>query len=61
MRELIKAFDTCKKTFSKDAQEVKLYLPKSDLLNLNIPGKINEGELTITWYVNFMSCAWVPC
>jgi hypothetical protein len=57
MRELIKAFDARKKTFSNDVHEVNFYLPKGNLYKLNIPGKLKEGELTITQYVSFMPCA----
>ena len=51
MRQVMKAFDAHKKIFSNSVPEVKLDLPKP----LNIPGKIVEGELTITQYVSLMS------
>jgi hypothetical protein len=50
MRVLMKDFDERKKKFSNNARDMKLDLPEP-LENLNIPGKVLEGELTITVYV----------
>jgi hypothetical protein len=58
MRELIKAFDARKKTFSNDVSEVKFDLPTGNLDKLNIPGKLKEGELTITRYVSHVPEYW---
>lgn len=55
MREVMKDFDEKKRKFSnKDVRDMKLDLPKP-LDNLNIPGKVLGGELTITVYVAFLS------
>jgi hypothetical protein len=54
MRAVMKAFDEKKRKFSNNVRDVKLDLPKP-LDNLNIAGKVSEGELTITGYVTFIS------
>ena len=55
MRDVMKAFDEKKRKFSQnDVRDVKLDLPKP-LDNLNIPGKVLGGELTITVCVAFLS------
>ena len=60
MRKLMKKFDERKKKFSRnDARDIPLDLPKP-LENLNIPGKVLGGQLTITAYVAFLSFGWVP-
>lgn len=53
MRELMKRFGARKKIFSNNLQETKLDLPEP-LDKLNVPGKIKEGELTITQYVSLI-------
>jgi hypothetical protein len=50
----MKAFDAHKRTFSNNTHEMKLDLPEP-LDKLNVPGKVSEGELTITQYVSLMS------
>jgi hypothetical protein len=42
----MKAFDGLKKAFPNNPHGMKLDLPT--LEKLNIPGKVSEGELTIT-------------
>jgi hypothetical protein len=54
MRAVMKAFDGQKRKFSNNVRDVKLDLPEP-LDNLNIAGKVSEGELTITGYVTFIS------
>lgn len=54
MRAVMKAFDGQKRKFSNNVRHVKLDLPEP-LDNLNIAGKVSEGELTITGYVTFIS------
>ena len=53
MRAIMKAFDRYKRRFTNDEREMRIDLPRP-LDNLNIPGRVKEGELTITWYVLFM-------
>jgi hypothetical protein len=53
MRAVMKVFDEKKKKFSNNVRDMKLDLPKP-LDNLNIPGKVLGGELTITKYVAFI-------
>lgn len=48
MRELMSAFDSRKKTFSSDVPQVNFYIPKCDLWKLNIAGKLEKGNLTIS-------------
>ena len=47
MRKLMKDFVEKKKRFSSKVRDMKLDLPKP-LDNLNIPGHVSGGELTIT-------------
>ena len=47
MRAVMKVFDEKKKKFSNKVRDMKLDLP-TPLDNLNIPGKVVAGELTIT-------------
>jgi hypothetical protein len=47
MRELLRRFEVKKKAFSATTQEIKLDLPPP-LDKLDVQGKINQGELTIT-------------
>lgn len=47
MRYVIKQFDAYKKKFSSKSPLMKIDLPEP-LKNINIPGKVNQGELTIT-------------
>jgi len=47
MRTLMKDFETLKKTFSKDTENMHMELPYP-LDNLNIPGRVYGGEITIT-------------
>jgi len=54
MRIVMKKFDGIKRKFSNNARDMKLDLPKP-LDNLNIPGKVLGGELTITVCVAFLS------
>jgi hypothetical protein len=50
MRELLRRFEVKKKAFSATTQEIKLDLPPP-LDKLDVQGKINQGELTITRWV----------
>lgn len=47
MRHVIKQFDPHKKKFSSNSPSMKIDLPEP-LNNITIPGKVNQGELTIT-------------
>ena len=49
MRYVIKQFDAYKKKFSSKSPPMKIDFPEP-LENINIPGKVNQGELTITKY-----------
>jgi hypothetical protein len=61
----MKQFDALKKKFPNNVHEMKLDLPEPDKSNIsekwknekwkNIPGKVSDGELTITQYVSLMS------
>jgi hypothetical protein len=59
MREIIKAFDARKKTFGGDVPQVNFYVPKGKLWDLNIAGKLEKGNLTITKSVD-LSCDVAP-
>ena len=59
MRAVIKQFDKIKRKFSNNVPDMKLDLP-GPLANLNIPGRVKEGELKITKYVTCISFGWVP-
>jgi hypothetical protein len=50
MRAVMKVFDGHKKRFSINARDVQLDLP-APLNRLNIPGKVSEGQVTISKYV----------
>lgn len=55
MRAVIEKFNGIKRKFSNTARrDMKLDLPKP-LDNLNIPGKVIQGEITITLYVTSIS------
>ena len=54
MRAVIKRFNDLKKKFSNNVGDMKLDLP-GPLANLNIPGKVHSGELTISKYVASIS------
>jgi len=54
MRAVMKVFDEKKRKFSNNVRNMKLDLPEP-LDNLNIPGKVSGGEVTITEYVTFIS------
>ena len=58
MRAVMKVFDEKKRKFSNNVRNMKLDLPEP-LDNLNIPGKVSGGEVTITEYVTFISFGWV--
>lgn len=45
----MKDFETLKRTFSKDKSDMHMELPYP-LENLNIPGRVEGGEFTITKY-----------
>jgi hypothetical protein len=47
MRTLMKAFDVLKRNFSSNARDGMLDLPEP-LHNLDIPGKVDEGQIIIT-------------
>jgi hypothetical protein len=47
MRELMKEFDKKKRIFCNDGSSMKIDLPEP-LANLNLPGKVEGGEFTIT-------------
>jgi hypothetical protein len=49
MRYVSKQFDAYKKKFSSKSPPMKIDFPEP-LKNINIPGKVNQGELTITKY-----------
>jgi len=51
MRAIMQAFDRCKRRFVKNAPEMMYIDLPGPLDHLEIPGKVKEGELTITWYV----------
>jgi hypothetical protein len=51
MRELMRDFEMHKKAFHKDSPEMYIELP-SVLNRLTVPGKVDQGELTITKYVS---------
>lgn len=50
VRQVVQAFDMHKKKFKNAAPEVKFNLPQEDrnAKAINVPGKVKEGELTIT-------------
>ena len=50
MRQLMKAFEVRKQNFSKTSGDVYLDLPEP-LHYLNIRGKVDEGQITLTKYV----------
>lgn len=50
MRELMREFEAHKKAFHQDSPEMYIELP-SVLHRLTVPGRIDQGELTITKYV----------
>jgi hypothetical protein len=47
MRKLMKTFDVFKKKFNKEHRDMRMDLP-GPLSNLDIAGKVNKGEITIT-------------
>lgn len=49
MRIVIKAFDGYKKSFKGNSAAVKIDLP-APIDKINVAGKVNQGELTITEY-----------
>lgn len=50
MRELMREFEAHKKAFHQESPEMYIELP-SVLHRLTVPGRIDQGELTITKYV----------
>jgi hypothetical protein len=60
MRAIMKAFDAFKKKFVKTARDMKMDFPEP-LDNLNIDGKVVEGELTITKEVSFIFWPFIRC
>jgi hypothetical protein len=50
MRELMKKFDILKRNFRRDGRDRRLDLPEPHE-NLDIPGRVKEGEGTIPQYV----------
>lgn len=51
MRLIMKRFDEKKRSFSNTPHEIHLELPEP-LHDLNIRGRVTQGELRITWYSN---------
>lgn len=50
LRDLMKAFDAWKRGFTKNfGRDIPIDLP-APLQDLDIPGKVNHGEITIPWY-----------
>ena len=47
MRDLMQRFDERKQAFTRESRDQYLDLPHP-LENLNVPGVINEGQITIT-------------
>ena len=47
MRELMKDFNILKRKFKKGHPDMKMTLPKP-LENLDLPNRVEEGEITIT-------------
>jgi hypothetical protein len=47
MRFIIKQFDSYKKNFKGDSKAMRIDLP-APIDKITIPGKVKEGELTIT-------------
>jgi hypothetical protein len=50
MRDLMRKFDIIKRNFKRDGRDRKLDLP-DPLENLDLPGTVKEGEITIPQYV----------
>jgi len=48
MRYVMKQFEIYKRSFSSTSPSKKIDLPEP--IDINIPGKVKEGELTITKY-----------
>jgi hypothetical protein len=46
MRRLMINFDVRKKAFTKDSRDIRIDLPEP-LANLDMPGRVNEGQVTI--------------
>lgn len=47
MRILMKDFDNKKKLFTKGSRDIRITLPEP-LDGLDIPGKVEQGQITIT-------------
>lgn len=58
MRILMKDFDNKKKLFTKGSRDIRITLPEP-LDGLDIPGKVEQGQITITY--EDMECFFEPC
>ncbi|KAG0645461.1 hypothetical protein D0Z07_8512 [Hyphodiscus hymeniophilus] len=47
MREIMRTFDEWKKSFSRQSDDIKFYVPEGPLWEVSMRGKLQEGELTI--------------